>query len=759
MSGKRENPFVGPRPLAYGEHLYGRERELARLRDLLISEQVVLLFSPSGAGKTSLIDAGLRPALEGARFTVLPTARVGKPPPNGADGATGLNRYVYSMLTDLEEASASRLPTEELSRLTLAEYLDRRAEGTKRDYVLILDQFEEVFTVEPLDRRGKESCFAQLGAAVEDEKHRLWLLLAMREEYLASLEPFCQAIPGYLNARFRLELLSAEQAWKAIMRSAADGGIAFSEQAVDVLVDDLCRVLVQEADGSLAEKRGQYVEPVHLQVACRRLLEHLPEGTTEISAADAHTQGNVDAALGAYYDECVAVAAQERGPGERAIRTWLDEKLITPQGMRGQVLKSAGRSEGMDNSVLEQLVDDHLIRAEQRRGLTWYELGHDRLIEPLRGSNRRWRDTHLQPWQHTAEEWAKARRPPANLLSGDALLSARAWAEGNPGAIAVLDREFLEASAEAEEARRAQVRQNRAVRGLSAILAGTILAVGGYYYSSWAELRPWGVLMNLSDGQVDLLRGNYTVVGRATGEFRPLVSLISPLISPAHLVIDRKRRVLDFGTENGSSRNGRFVGDEDPFGQELNDGDVLVLANIAPFKFRSVDQPWWQLWASPQPEPPTIPQDSWGLLIDGASRAVHYLVSDGYYVSLADGDRIVASETRTAESRLALRRRARQLDRDAFEIENLDGQHELFAVFKLGAYAYGACRIPIAKRFTEISFKQLDEERLCESIRSRAGDGETMRDEQPVENLIYYYLGKRTSFRVIPRIVGLEKQQ
>ena len=53
------NPFVGPRPLQSGQAIYGRNRELRDLRNLLIAERIVVLYSPSGAGKTSLIQAGL----------------------------------------------------------------------------------------------------------------------------------------------------------------------------------------------------------------------------------------------------------------------------------------------------------------------------------------------------------------------------------------------------------------------------------------------------------------------------------------------------------------------------------------------------------------------------------------------------------------------------------------------------------------------------------------------------------------------------
>jgi len=71
------NPYVGPRAFQYGERIYGRTREVLDLLDLVIAERITLLHSPSGAGKTSLVQAGLIPRLEGEGFRVLPPTRVG----------------------------------------------------------------------------------------------------------------------------------------------------------------------------------------------------------------------------------------------------------------------------------------------------------------------------------------------------------------------------------------------------------------------------------------------------------------------------------------------------------------------------------------------------------------------------------------------------------------------------------------------------------------------------------------------------------
>src|SRR3990172_1222192 len=77
----RPNPYVGPRAFETGEQLHGREREARELLLFLISQRIVLLHSPSGAGKTSLIQAGLIPRLRDEGFYVLPVARVNLEPP------------------------------------------------------------------------------------------------------------------------------------------------------------------------------------------------------------------------------------------------------------------------------------------------------------------------------------------------------------------------------------------------------------------------------------------------------------------------------------------------------------------------------------------------------------------------------------------------------------------------------------------------------------------------------------------------------
>jgi hypothetical protein len=141
------SPYVGPREFRYGETLYGRDRESLVLLDLLIAERIVLLYSPSGAGKSSLIRAALTPKLEEEGFTVLSIARVNMVP---GGSLTPLNRYTFSLLLSLEEGADAmpnreQLPEQELAHMYVSEYFEHwQLQHSANTPVLIVDQLEGV---------------------------------------------------------------------------------------------------------------------------------------------------------------------------------------------------------------------------------------------------------------------------------------------------------------------------------------------------------------------------------------------------------------------------------------------------------------------------------------------------------------------------------------------------------------------------------------------------------------------------------------
>jgi hypothetical protein len=450
------NPYVGPRSYTAqdpekGRRLYGRDRELQELLQLLVAERIVLLFSPSGAGKSSLINAALLPTLRDAGFRVLPVMRVALETSDAElREAGGFNRYVLSALMSLEEGrpESEQREERELAGMSLPNYLKERAaagDDGDKPLALIFDQFEEILTLDPTDIQAKREFFAQAGEALRDPRH--WALFSMREDYVASLDPFIRSIPTAFASTYRLDLLGEAAARMAIRKPAADRGVEFADDAARALVNDLRAVYVQQLGGQAEKRLGPHVDPVHLQVVCYRLWEKLPvtPETAVIGEGDLNRGGDVNDALAGYYSDSVAAVFAKGYAREREIRAWVGKHLITEQGVRGQVLRGEGQTQEMDNRVIDALIGAHLLRREERRGATWIELAHDRLIEPVRADNKRHRAT-LHQLQRQAGEWQQRNRPEAMLLRGEELIKANEWARLHADELTPVEDEFRKAS-------------------------------------------------------------------------------------------------------------------------------------------------------------------------------------------------------------------------------------------------------------------------------------------------------------------------
>ncbi len=552
MSEANENPYVGPRPFdeedATRGRYHGREHEARDLLALVSRERLVLFYSQSGAGKSSLLRASLLPGLRQLGFDVLPIARVSGARPGGAPGTTGdeaTNPIVYNVILSLNEGLSpdARSTPDALLHVSLSEFLggeevaepaaagaeathtveplaiaaangtingtmstwDKTAaaaggEGEADDAmaptVLVIDQFEEIVTVYPNRWQERRAFFEQLRAAME-RLPRLWVVLALREDYVASLEPYAELMPNRLRARYYMQRMGVEAALEAVRKPAEKFDRPFAPGVAEKLVDNLRRVRVQFA-GEL--ELGQYVEPVQLQVVCYELWEQV----TRRAAQDATAVGAgcviderdltldyIDQALTRYYQSALAfteadATVQRLGIDEGQLRTWFDREIITESGIRNSVLRNeqTGLTGSLPNVAVDWLLGRYLLRAELRAGGSWVELVHDRFVEPIRADNALWFPQHLSALQRQAALWQDEDRQAGLLLQGEALADAEQWAAAYPNDVKQVEREFLKASQEARSARERELRQALRIRWLA--LAAIVLSVFAIAAAIWA---------------------------------------------------------------------------------------------------------------------------------------------------------------------------------------------------------------------------------------------------------------------------------
>ncbi|MEZ4646917.1 MAG: hypothetical protein R3E31_30025, partial [Chloroflexota bacterium] len=382
------------------------------------------------------------------------------------------------------------------------------AEYEEPPHILVIDQFEEIVTTH-LDRwQEREYFFDQLNRALLDDP-LLWVVLTLREDYVAALRPYERTVFNFMRARFYMKRMEAEAAQQAIEKPAAMGGRPFAEGVAKNLVDNLRQIRVQGEDRT---QPGQFVEPVQLQVVCYQLWENLRSTHRhEITQQDLDELGDVDTALSQYYEQAIAKAIAATSVSEVELRNWFDRQLITEAETRGTVYQGETETAGMNNKVVRVLASQFLLRPEIRAGGTWYELVHDRFVSPILVANQAWR-SRQSPILQAAEAWDRDDRNRSKLILGEELKGILVTIDRD--AQETLIQEFLTAcedaqsqqdlivaQAEAEEqARRAEAeaRTARSLRRLSVGLGIAIIFAIVFIITTWIQSQEANANANLA---------------------------------------------------------------------------------------------------------------------------------------------------------------------------------------------------------------------------------------------------------------------
>jgi hypothetical protein len=413
----RDSPYPGPRPFERADrpHFFGRDAERRELASLVIAHREVILYAASGAGKTSLLNAGVIPVLEAEGFEVFRgrIRQTGDGPPLPETS----NAYTFAFLSSFTRSAGDAGNTDSLVGRSFAEFFAARkhrcdAQGVPLPRLLIFDQFEELFTVHREFWTQRVDFVTQIADSLERDP-LLRILLSIREDFVAELGSYASLLPDGLRIRFRLERLRKGPALDAITGPLRGTPRSFAPGTAESLVRDLLEQRIERRTGrevlgngssiwkALRPRRlrhpqlpaqpekieGEFVEPVQLQVVCRTLWERLPPDVTEIEQEDLREFGNVDQVLRRLYDDALQTAARGGRVKEPRLRGGFEEAFITPGGTRGSAYRDISSTAGIPNQAIDVFEAKRLLRAEERSGASWYELTHDRLIAPIRLSN------------------------------------------------------------------------------------------------------------------------------------------------------------------------------------------------------------------------------------------------------------------------------------------------------------------------------------------------------------------------------------
>lgn len=479
------NPYKGLRPFEESDaaDFFGRERVverlLARLGATGTSGRFLAVVGPSGSGKSSVVRAGLVPAvrvgaLPGSADWFVVDISPGRHPFEALEA--GLQRVAISAPASLfERLSDGRAGISAAARRALPE-------GSQ--LLLIIDQFEELFTQTP--QPTTQAFLEALAGAVEDPRGAVRVVVTLRADFYD--RPLGHRAVGELLRRGTevITPMSPEELRRAIDGPAERLGVRFEPGLVAEMVAD-----VTDRPGTL---------PL-LQYALTELFD-LRRGST-IHLATYRAMGGVSGAL---IRRAEALYSGFDEAARRAARQVLLRLVTLRDGaddVRRRVLRSelAALGDLAVDVVLEAFGRHRLLSFDRdpvARGPT-VEIAHESLItewDRLRAWVDDSRDDVRQQRRlaNAAAEWQAADRDPAYLLRGHRLEQAAAWAADTDLSLHPAERAFLAAGeaqgaaeSAAEQGRRRheeQLRRKTRVRTRqllgSAIVLALLAAVAGF---------------------------------------------------------------------------------------------------------------------------------------------------------------------------------------------------------------------------------------------------------------------------------------
>ncbi|MGK5543231.1 nSTAND1 domain-containing NTPase [Streptomyces sp. URMC 127] len=474
---------------------FGRDRLVTelilRLDQRLRTGGMQMVVAPSGAGKTSLLRAGLLPRLDqGAledsdhwpKLVLTPTAEPMRALARGIAALTG------GRAAEVAAALAAD-PVQVLTKLA------RQYRGRSR-VVLVVDQFEELFTLcsDERQRRAFVEVLARVTdgpdsvTRVEDGRDSVnrsadgrdssaagagtggppvaLVVLGLRADFYAGCVDHPPLRAALEDSPLVVGPMSETELREAIRYPAQDVGLDIEPGLEELLLYELGTPWPAPADGSGGHEAGRLPLLAHALRACwqqrsgRTLTVQGYQDTGGIRNAVATTANDAYRAL----DETDRLAA--RSVFLRLVRIGDETEDTRRRVPRTELIRSSADG-GQAARVLEAFMKARLLTTQ----LDSVEITHESLLHswPLLrdwiDEDRAGRLVH-QHLEDAAEAWRRSGHDPSLLYGGSRLEAAESWAAGAPpGEPGPTARDFLSA------ATRARRRGARVRAGITAVLA------------------------------------------------------------------------------------------------------------------------------------------------------------------------------------------------------------------------------------------------------------------------------------------------
>jgi formylglycine-generating enzyme required for sulfatase activity len=590
----------------------GRNRLTAHLVAYLCEHPLLAVVGASGSGKSSLVRAGVVPALRMGKH-LQPDDRH----PSGSERwpihiitptANPLKELAASLTRDSESVTAQATLMDDLAAdgrtldLFVSRHLARlgQQENPPQRLLLIVDQFEELFTL--CRSRDHQSAFVDnlLNAAAPDNKATV--ILTLRADFYAHCAQFDNLRQALESCQRYIGAMSEDELRQAIVEPATQGGWDLEQGLVDLLLADVAKepgalpLLSHALRETWKRRSGRMLTFAGYQAAGR------------IQGAIARTADNT---LKGFTPQQVKIARNiflrltELGEGvqDTRRRVLLDEMMPAPnvasdvltvlQALQNARLVTTVRPDPRPTDGSEPVATDD---APTTRAVTYVDVAHEALIREwptLRewlADDREGLRLHRQLTE-AAQEWERLNHDSGMLYRGLRLEQVHAWAEEHPDEINEHERAFLNAClalAEAERAEQGKIEQeretarereleaaralsvqetrarNRLRWGLAAVVLALVVSVGALWViiqqnaelaAADADVRRQVATQWVQEGEAFARDGDFIA---ADEKFRQALALNPPPDTPIYVFVPAGEFVM-----------GSTEADEDAFDDEF----------------------------------------------------------------------------------------------------------------------------------------------------------------------------------------------
>ena len=504
-----ENPYPGLRPFRPDEAqlFFGRESQVDAMVDCLAAARFLAVVGSSGCGKSSLVNCGLRPALQRGLLAQAGSAwriasmRPGLDPIGEMAGALAAPGLLFDLNGSVPPGVAGGAAaavavaqadlvgsTLRLSKRGLVDLVQQARLPAGTQLLLVLDQFEELFRYRALAQAEQRAADAValvklLLEATAQTELPIYVVMTMRSDFLGDCTQFNGLAEAINAGQYLVPRLSRDERRSAIAGPALVAGARISPTLLTRLVNDVGDNPDQLSVLQHALNRTWAAWSAAAALDKPLALPHYESIGTMANALDLHAERAL-AELGEGPPQALAgrvfKALTDRATDPRGVRrpTRLDKLCqiteATPEQVapvlavfrkpsRSFLMPPADQALAADSVIdisheslmrvwerLKRWTDDEALSAQRYRRLADTAALHAEAKAGL------WRDPDLQ----LALDWRTQARP--NIAWAARL------APGFDAAMAFLDRSLAERDAEqrrdADQARQAQLDQHARTR-------------------------------------------------------------------------------------------------------------------------------------------------------------------------------------------------------------------------------------------------------------------------------------------------------